>query len=228
MCQNLSYCCEFSKLKKSNFRVLIKHCFLMGKNTVQAKQWLGKCYSDSATSETTIKRCYADFKRGRTNTNDLERSRHSNLVVAPENTKKTPQSRLADRKLKLREIADDSKISEVCVFTILQWTFVNEKAVFKVSAVFAHSRSKTTMCSRKNSVFCLARKLTWPLWSSHIFTLWEWLMPFSTGWQNAALTISRLLLSHLSSRMDPFHAGLSSRTEHTFSSLSSSRKNQST
>ena len=32
-----------------------------GKNTVQAKQWLDKCYSDSALSETMLMRWYADF-----------------------------------------------------------------------------------------------------------------------------------------------------------------------
>ena len=42
----------FKTLEKSEFCVLIKHCILMGKNTVQAKQWLDKCYSDSALLET--------------------------------------------------------------------------------------------------------------------------------------------------------------------------------
>ena len=46
----------FKTMEKSNFRVLIKLCFLMGKNPVQAKQWLDKCYSDSAPPETTVKR----------------------------------------------------------------------------------------------------------------------------------------------------------------------------
>ena len=50
----------------------------MGKNTVQAKQWLDKCYLDSAPLETTVKRCYADFKRGRRDTNDAECSGHPN------------------------------------------------------------------------------------------------------------------------------------------------------
>ena len=80
-------------MEKSEFHVLIKHCFLMGKITIQAKQWYDKCYSDSAPSEITVKWWYADFKRGRTETNDAERSGHPNLVVVPENTKKTPQSR---------------------------------------------------------------------------------------------------------------------------------------
>ena len=73
-------------MEKSEFRVLIKHCFLMEKNTVQAKQWLDKCYSDSAPSETAVKRWYTDFKRGRTNTNNTERSGHPNLAVVLENT----------------------------------------------------------------------------------------------------------------------------------------------
>ena len=37
-----------------------------GKNTIQAKQWLDKCYSDSALLETTIKRWYADSNCSRT------------------------------------------------------------------------------------------------------------------------------------------------------------------
>ena len=42
------------------FRVLIYHCFLMKKNTVQAQKWLEKCYGDSAPSKTTICRWYAE------------------------------------------------------------------------------------------------------------------------------------------------------------------------
>ena len=30
----------------------------------------------------------------------------------------------------------------------------------------------------RTSYFCLARKLIWPLWSSHIFTQWGWLILF--------------------------------------------------
>ena len=75
-------------MEKTEFCVLVKHDFLMGKHTVQAKQWLEKCYSDSALSETTVKRWYTDFKYSRIDTNDAERSHHPNSVVIPENTKK--------------------------------------------------------------------------------------------------------------------------------------------
>ena len=41
-------------MHSKQFRVLIYHCFLMKKYTVQAQQWLEKCYGDSAPSKTTI------------------------------------------------------------------------------------------------------------------------------------------------------------------------------
>ena len=117
----------------------------MGKNTVQAKQWLDKCYSDSAPLETMVKRWYADFKCC-TDTNDAVCSNCPNLAVVCENIKKLHKIFLSNCKLKLHEIAEELKISEGRVFTILQKTFVNEKAVFKVSAAFAHRWSKTTTC----------------------------------------------------------------------------------
>ena len=64
-------------MKKSKFRVLIKHYFSMGTNTVQAK-----------------------------NTDDAERTDHQNSAVVPENIKNGHKMVLADRKLKLREIDD--------------------------------------------------------------------------------------------------------------------------
>ena len=33
--------------------------------------------------------------------------------------------------------------------------------------------------AERTSYFCLARKFIWPLWSSHIFTQWGWLILFS-------------------------------------------------
>ena len=34
----------------------------MGKNTVQAKQWVDKCYPNSAPSRQMVEKCFADFK----------------------------------------------------------------------------------------------------------------------------------------------------------------------
>ena len=78
----------------------------MGKNTVEAKQWFYKRYGDSAPEKTTIIDWYAEFKRGRTNTDDAERSGRPKSAVVPENITKVHKAVLGDRKLKLCEITD--------------------------------------------------------------------------------------------------------------------------
>ena len=103
------------------------------KKTVQAQQWIQKCYPDSAPSKRTICYWFAEFKRGRTDTDDGERSKVHKLVIS-------------DRKLKLREIAETVTISEGSVFTILHEHLTMRKLFSKVGAAFTHSRSKTTTC----------------------------------------------------------------------------------
>ena len=91
----------------------------MGKNTVQAKQWIEKCYPDSCPSKATICRWFAEFKRGRTDTNDAERSGRPVEAVTPENVSEVTKIIMKDRKVKLREIAEMTQISYGSVFTIL-------------------------------------------------------------------------------------------------------------
>ena len=150
MCQNLSpigllvYKSQFSKQWKNLNFMCWKHCFLMEKNSDQTKQWLDKSYSNSAPSETTVKRWYADFKRSCTDTNDTEHSAHPNSAVVLENTKKL--YKMVNRKLKLREIAEELKISEGSAFTILHEHLSMRKlwVLLKVGTAFAHSWTKTT------------------------------------------------------------------------------------
>ena len=77
------------------------------------------CYLDSVLLETIVKRWYADFKCSHVDTNDAECSGRPNSAVVPENTKKLHKLSLANHKLKLDEIAEEFKISEGSVFTIL-------------------------------------------------------------------------------------------------------------
>ena len=51
----------FKSMDKKEFRVLIKYCFLMGKNTAEGKQWLDKRYGDSAPGKSTIINWYAEL-----------------------------------------------------------------------------------------------------------------------------------------------------------------------
>ena len=91
----------------------------MGKNTIQAQQWLEKCYRENSPLKTTICRWYGDFKRGRTNTEDAERLGCPTEVATPENTEKILKIILSDRKVKLQEIADILKISKGTVFKVV-------------------------------------------------------------------------------------------------------------
>ena len=45
-----------------------------------------------SVTQTLLKKWYADFKHGCTDTNDAEHSSCPNSTIVPENTKKTPQS----------------------------------------------------------------------------------------------------------------------------------------
>jgi hypothetical protein len=54
-----AYC---EKMDKKEFRVLLKHCFLAKKNTVEAKAWLDKHYLDSALAKSTVAKWFAKLK----------------------------------------------------------------------------------------------------------------------------------------------------------------------
>nr|XP_040579897.1 uncharacterized protein LOC121128383 [Lepeophtheirus salmonis] len=91
----------------------------MVKNTVQAQAWLEKCYPDSAPSKTTLKRWFADFKRGRTDIDDAERPGWPNGAVITENIEKPLNIIMGNGKMKLQEIADTWKLSKSSVCTII-------------------------------------------------------------------------------------------------------------
>ena len=57
---------------------------------METKQWLDKHYPNSAPSSQMVEKWIAEFKHGRTSTNDAERSGRPQmrLFVIPENIKK--------------------------------------------------------------------------------------------------------------------------------------------
>lgn len=60
------------KMDNKELRVSVKHKFLMGKDTVQTKKWLEKCYGESASWKTMICKWFSNFKLSNTYTNDAE------------------------------------------------------------------------------------------------------------------------------------------------------------
>lgn len=77
------------KMDKKEFRVLIKYCFLKGKNTVETKSWLDKEFSGSTPGKPTIIDWYAKFKHGEMSTEDGERSGRLKEADTDENIKKS-------------------------------------------------------------------------------------------------------------------------------------------
>ena len=74
-----------------------------------------------------VKRWYADFKHGHTDTNDTEPSGRPSSAVFPENTKKLNKLLFSDCKLKSRKIAVVLKISQSSVFFIFQEHLLTRK-----------------------------------------------------------------------------------------------------
>lgn len=70
-----------------NSRISFIDKVMRSDGTNQAQQPLNKCFSDSASWKTAVKRQYADYKRSRRDTNATECSGLSNSAIVPENTK---------------------------------------------------------------------------------------------------------------------------------------------
>ncbi|KAF7270938.1 hypothetical protein GWI33_016128 [Rhynchophorus ferrugineus] len=72
-------------MDNKQFRVLIKYCFLKGKNTVETKTRLDAQFSDTVPGKPTIENWYAKFTRGEISTESGERSGRSKEVITDEN-----------------------------------------------------------------------------------------------------------------------------------------------
>ncbi|GBP75480.1 hypothetical protein EVAR_57218_1 [Eumeta japonica] len=76
---------------------------------------------ESALSYATIKNCVAESKRGRTSVQDESRFGRPKSVITPESISKVHEMVLADRKLKLSEMADSVFISKERIHRILNY-----------------------------------------------------------------------------------------------------------
>lgn len=106
-------------MEKSEFRVLIKHYFLRKKTIKETEAKLKKYYGDSAPSYGMVQKWFNDFRCGRTDTNDATRPGRPKEVTTPDFIDKVHDIVLADRRLKVREIAKMVGISVDRVHHIL-------------------------------------------------------------------------------------------------------------
>ena len=98
-------------------------------------------YKDHAPSMTTIRYWFNVFKRGRTSVFEEERPGRPIELTTEDMVKKIHYIVLADRRVKIREIADIVDISTERMQNIRK--IVHERSIGDMGAVFDHSGAKT-------------------------------------------------------------------------------------
>jgi len=106
-------------MDKIEIRAVIKYFVLKGLSPTDIQSEFRNTLGDSSPSFSTIKKWAAEFKRGRTSIQDDERSGRPKTATTEENVAKIHNAILSDRRLKIRELAEMSKISADRVHCIL-------------------------------------------------------------------------------------------------------------
>lgn len=106
-------------MEKTEIRAVIKYFHLKGFGPQQIIDELRSTLGESAPSNAMVYNWVNEFKRGRTSTHDEPRSGRPKEATTPEIINKVHDMVLADRKLKVREIAEQVGISVERVFHIL-------------------------------------------------------------------------------------------------------------
>ena len=106
-------------MEKEQYRSVIRFLFLEGKSRSEIKQRLDAVYGDSSPSEATVKNWFNEFRRGRTSVFDEPRPGAPKTAATDENVSKIHDLVLADRRIKVRELADAVGISKDRVGHIL-------------------------------------------------------------------------------------------------------------
>ena len=99
-------------MEKEEIRTVIKYFKIKGLTPAEIKTEFDVTLGDSSPSLTTVYKWAAEFKRGSTSTKDAPRSGRPKTATSEDIVEKVRQVVLADRRLKLIEIAEVSGISK--------------------------------------------------------------------------------------------------------------------
>lgn len=106
-------------MEKEQYRSVIRFLFLEGKSRSEIKERLDAVYGDSSRSMATVKNWFNEFQRGRTSVFDEPRPGAPKTATTENNVTKIHDLVLADRRLKVCEIAETVAISKDRVGHIL-------------------------------------------------------------------------------------------------------------
>jgi transposase len=107
----------FIKIKKEQYRSVIRFLFLEGKSRSEIKERLDAEYGASSPSMATVKNWLNEFQRGRTSVFDEPRPGASKIATTEDNVIKINDFVLADRQSKVSEIAETVGISKTAWVT---------------------------------------------------------------------------------------------------------------
>jgi len=105
-------------MKKEQYRSVIRFLLLDGKTCEEIKAKLDAIYGDPSPSVTTVRYWFNEFKRGRTSVFEELPGRPAD-VVTEEIIEKVHDMILADRRTKVREVAEAVGVSTGTAINIL-------------------------------------------------------------------------------------------------------------
>lgn len=114
---------------------------------------MNKYYGASAPSDYTVKYWFREFRGGRNSTADEVRSGRPSDAVTQDNVKKINEMVLADRKVKVRELADATRVSTERTCHILGEILQMRKITLPLGAAHADSGPKTRTRAHFGRVF---------------------------------------------------------------------------
>jgi hypothetical protein len=103
---------DFREMEKEQYQSVNRFLFLEGESRSQIKECLDAVYSDSSPSMATIKNWFNEFQHGHTSVFDEPRPSAPKMATMEDNMTKIHDHVLADRRLKVLEIAETVGISK--------------------------------------------------------------------------------------------------------------------
>jgi len=110
---------DFRKMENEHYRSVTQFLFLEGKSRSEIKERLDAVYGDSSPSMATVKNSFNEFQRGRTSVFDEPRPGGPKTATTEDNVTQIHDLVLADRRLRIREIAETVGMSKDRVDHIL-------------------------------------------------------------------------------------------------------------
>lgn len=108
--------------KMSEQRGSIRFCFLLGKTATETHEMLCQAYKADALSRSVTFRWYSRFKEGRQSIEDDSRSGRPATANTEKNIEKVREKVLSDRRITIRELAEEVGIPHATVHSILTET----------------------------------------------------------------------------------------------------------